>query len=783
MCESRALVATAQSSWLMVLLAAFSGTTFAQQVTSPDMLQQIVVTATRRESTAQTTPVSLTVVSGADIEARGLADMNAIVQSVPGVSMRTSGPGQTEIEMRGMTSGGGYSATVGVYLDDTSMTAPANSTNGHVVIDPNLYDLSRVEVLRGPQGTLYGAGSMGGTVKFVSNAPNPEAFDASAQTILSDTDGGGFNHGENGMLNIPLLNGTAALRLVGSQDHESGWIDRIVIANGDFPLETNNLTTRGNILSAPLAADYKGVNDEDLTSVRVALLWKPIDQLAIMPSYFYQRIQQDGLSDIDSNPGTNAHYQPFNTPEPFSDRFGLASLNLKYIFSAFDLDSTTSQWTRDETNYQDGSEQLQWVLSTPTAILPFYTSQGGIGPGTSLEDDRTQQTSEELRLTSSGNSSFQWLVGYFYADFLNTASLLFLYPGAAPLFGTSNVITAYQPIKNIQNAFFGEVSYQLTPKLKATAGLRHYKYDSSFNLTYSGILATGSNAVASYGSPENAQGVIPKFNLSFQLDENLLLYATAAKGFRPGGAQGGAVPVSGPVGGTCEANLQALYGTSAFVPSPVAFEPDSVWSYELGEKATVIDSRLTINSAGYFMKWNAVAQSVTLPCGFIFTANAGDAQIYGGEIELNTQLTQGLSLLVNAGYTHATLVTELVGTGITPGTPLQDVPEWTSSASLVYRHGISDQLRFTARIENDYVGAHTDAAYSIYHLPSYDLTSVRVGLEGDRWMAVLFAKNLFNSRALLSDTPQINAFTPTFNRIAVTQPTTVGIDLSYRFKQ
>jgi outer membrane receptor protein involved in Fe transport len=205
-------------------------------------LQEIVVTATKRESTVQSTPISITAVSGADIEARGFVDFDTLARSIPGVSMQTSGPGQTSFEMRGVAAIGGNSPTVGFYLDDTPLTGSDNSFS---VIDPNLYDLNRIEVLRGPQGTLYGAGSMGGTIKLIPNAPNPEALDASAQTILSGTRGGGFNHGVNAMLNLPL-GSTAALRIVGTDSHTSGWIDRVVIANGAFPLETNNLQTRGN---------------------------------------------------------------------------------------------------------------------------------------------------------------------------------------------------------------------------------------------------------------------------------------------------------------------------------------------------------------------------------------------------------------------------------------------------------------------------------------------------------------------------------------------------------
>src|SRR5579871_6346947 len=156
----------------------------AEETAQSDTLQEIVVTAQKRESTVETTPIAITAVTGADIEAKGLTNIEGIVQSVPGVSMRTSGPGQTELELRGLSSSGGNSSVVGFYLDDVLLSAPASAQNGKVVIDPSLYDLNRIEVLRGPQGTLYGSGSMGGTIKLVPNAPNPAAFDASGQLIL-----------------------------------------------------------------------------------------------------------------------------------------------------------------------------------------------------------------------------------------------------------------------------------------------------------------------------------------------------------------------------------------------------------------------------------------------------------------------------------------------------------------------------------------------------------------------------------------------------------------------
>src|SRR5580693_6597100 len=208
-------------------------------------LQEVVVTAEKRDSTVQKTPISLTAITGADLQSQGITDLVEVAQQVPGVSFKTSGPGQTELEMRGLTSTGGESPTVGFYLDETSLTPPAMAQNGHVVIDPSLFDLNRVEILRGPQGTLYGAGSMGGTGKPVTNQPDLQHFDVNAQGTFSGNDRGGFNHTENAMLNLPLAQGIAALRIVGTNENISGWIDREVL--NPFPLEVNNSTQRGDV--------------------------------------------------------------------------------------------------------------------------------------------------------------------------------------------------------------------------------------------------------------------------------------------------------------------------------------------------------------------------------------------------------------------------------------------------------------------------------------------------------------------------------------------------------
>ena len=418
---------------------ALTGAVWAQLAPPSQDLQEIVVTAEKRESTVQKTPISITAISGADLQAQGLSDMTSVAQQVPGVSFKTSGPGQTEFEMRGLTSTGGESPTVGFYLDDAVLTPAAMAQNGKTVIDPSLFDLNRVEVLRGPQGTLYGAGSMGGTIKLVTNQPDPNAFGANVEVIGSGTtDGGGFNHTENVMLNIPLMQDVVALRLVGTDKYIDGWIDRKVVS--PFPVEVNNSTARGDVAGAPVAQDFRHSNTERLQAGRASLLIQPTDRLSITAGFMHQSLTQDGPNTIDSPPLNEVHYQPFDVAEPFEDKFDLYTLTGKYNFDSFQLVSATAYWDRQQNQTQDISEAMQdyiggffgppasWPFSSTGTVTEAGNTLFGLGAGTITEDDYTRQFSEELRLASTGNGPLQWLVGGYYSSFGATSHVYSFYP-------------------------------------------------------------------------------------------------------------------------------------------------------------------------------------------------------------------------------------------------------------------------------------------------------------------------------------------------------------------
>jgi iron complex outermembrane recepter protein len=243
------------------------------------------------------------------------------------------------------------------------------------------------------------------------------------------------------------------------------------------------------------------------------------------------------------------------------------------------------------------------------------------------------------------------------------------------------------------------------------------------------------------------------------------------------------VPTQGAT--SCEAQLQVEYNSNgAFVAGPVQFNSDTIWSYELGEKWRSSDNRLTVNAAAYFENWNGVQQTNSLSsCGYVYTANAGDAHVYGGELEVNAVVVHDLQALANVSYSHSTLVSaSLVDSSSSAGSPIQQVPKVTGTLALSYRHQLADELAVTARAESTYTGSRTDATYYVNTLPSYELTNIRAGVDAGRWSAVLFVDNVADKRALLNNVTQDATNVADWNRIAVSQPRTAGIDLNVRFR-
>jgi iron complex outermembrane receptor protein len=739
-------------------------------------LEEIVVTAEKREATVQSTPISLTAITGDQLAAQGIDGLSGIVAEVPGISMRTSGPGQTELEMRGLASSGGSSPTVGFYIDDIALSPAAGTLIGKVVVDPDLFDLNRVEVLRGPQGTLYGSGSMGGTIKLITNQPNLQKTGGEVAGSLSGTRGGGENPGIDAMINIPLIDNKLALRAVVTERYTSGWIDRDVVA--DFPFPINPCPawpagcTRGNVLAAPITQRNKDVNWENLTSGRLNLLYKPTDQLSIDVFGLDQRIRMGGYSDYDVPPGATyeAHYQPFDIAEPFQDEFSLVGLTVSYDFDFAKLTSVSSYYRRSEKQSQDSSEALESFISAILGIQEFV-------PSAFLEWDQSAQYGEELRLASTGNSPFQWIGGMYFSKFKSiyetydgNPAFAALSTGGAAANPNGIIFASYDPTWLSQYAVFGEASYQFTASWKATVGLRAYEFKFDTNEPSSGVFGASGN-MTSIGERFHTSNnsVTPKFNLAYEPNTNLTVYSTASKGVRPGGAN---IPIPTSVG--C-ALTSETYG------------PDSIWNYELGEKARSADHRFTINSDFYYIKWNEVQQLVTQSCGFGLTVNAGSARSFGPELEVTAQLSDNLIFSITGTYTKAdiTHVNPAVGAAdptLVQGFPILNIPNYTETTTLTYKHPIGADKELTASVNNSYIGSSTDVSFYYEKLHPYDIVKLRLGLDNPSWAGYFFVNNLTNTRAELSiNTTSLSYLIPSLTRVSTNQPLTIGVEGSYRF--
>ena len=734
----------------------------ASDSTSAVGSNDIIVTAQKRSETVQQTPLSISAYSGAELTSRGINTIEQVGAITPGVSERSSGPGQTEFEMRGIASSGGQSPTVGFYLDEIPLTPPADAQLGKVVIDPDLYDLNRVEILRGPQGTLYGAGSMGGTIKVITNQPDLSRFYGSVDATLSGTQGGGTNYGGDVMLNVPLVSDRVALRVIGTDKYVDGWIDRIILS--PFPLETNGGDTRGDVTAAPIEKVYPNVNNERLRGVRSSLLVKLGDNFTLTPGVFYQKINQNGLSYADVPPGvgSEAHYQPYDVAEPYSDQFTLYSLTAKYSLPAFDITSATGYYLRTTSMDEDSTEATRNFLDTVIGIPDV--SFADVGPFVTYATDHSRQFTEELRLTSNGPGRFQWLLGGFYQNFRSTDAVFTNTPGpiVEQIFGVPSLFDINAVTDFKQYAIFGEASYRIAQHLKFTAGLRYFSYKTHEQLAESGGLPNGSLIPSLFNLPSSDHGFNPKFNLSYTPTRDLTLYAQAARGFRPG--SGNNPPPTG-----CPQD------------QPLQYNPDSLWSYELGEKAQLFGSRLTINGDVYYEDWSGIQQSVSQPCGSSYTANAGTAHVYGSEIEITAKIARHVTLSNSTGYTHARIVKGVAGGTFYAGERVQDVPAWTNATTLSFDQPLDDKSRLIASIVNAYVGSMTDVSYDINRVPSHDFQNMRTGIERNGLKLELFVDNVTNKRVIIGNTNALSFNVATFNRVSTNQPRTFGIRLSYQF--
>ena len=776
--------ATSQALWCAGAVGVFlsNGANAAPAATDDTGgLEEITVTAEKYTSTIQNTPISISALSGEQLTAAGLSRLEDIAHEVPGLSMRSAGPGLTEYEARGLASNGGAAPTVGFYLDEIPLSPPALSQSGKVVIDPDLYDIERVEVLRGPQGTLYGSGSMGGTIKIITNQPKLGVFEGSAQATGSYTDGGGGNGSANLALNMPVGQ-TLAVRLVLSDLYRSGWIDNKTVT--PFPVTIGN-PVQGDVANAPVTNDIKNANDEKLWSARVSVLFKPSDDFSILGTAMQQHLHMGGYDLLDGSPDSatpsrvyDAHYEAFPLREYVDDNVSIFGLTMNANVGFADLTTATAYWSRLGVQAQDASESI------------YYSNGGGTPfvPVAYLERDPSHQISQEIRLTSHDAGGLHWVAGAFYSELHSVWNEI----GQSPENTTEpdgSYFISWNPYTVKQTALFADGSYKITDQWKVSAGVRWYTYKSQqdeFSWGYDGPNA--QPPAASQITTASDNGFNPRINLSYAPTEDLTTYATVSKGFRPGGANQILPPPTSPP--YCQNGA-------------LQFGPDAAWNYEVGEKAKLFDNWLTVNSDVYYIKWTGIQQVVTLPCGYQYYTNAGDGRSFGPEIEINAKLSAEWTASLSGTYTDAKIthptvayqsfltnvalnpdgVTHPCNAGSSCTAPIMNVAKDGGSVSITYATEIWNDYKFSARAADVFVGTSRDVAYYYdYILPSYNIANARVGLEHDNWSANLFVDNLANKVALMTANNTSFQFNiPQLVRYSTNQPRTVGVQVNYKF--
>jgi iron complex outermembrane receptor protein len=733
-------------------------------------MAEITVTATRREESLSKVPISVSAFSQETMDQRGVKDITDLVRYTPGVSIDQTGT--NAISIRGISSSGG-AGTTGIYIDDTPIQMRSVGFNPDDTL-PKTFDLDRVEVLRGPQGTLFGAGSEGGTVRYILTQPSVTKSSTYVRSEVSYTEYGDPSYEAGVAQGGPIVDGVLGFRVSAWYRKDGGWIDRI------------DPTTRDVVDS--------NANYAETAVFRVAGLWKPVDALSVTPSIFYQNRQ---LHDDDtywpaySNPSAGKFLNANPDRNPVPDKFYLPALKIEADLGKVRLVSNTSYYHRDETTGYEGTvynlsyfQSLGWpagglgvACGTPPvggcflnpseyplidtsgihlpAALANYRS-----PATVLNQQRS--VTEELRLESNDPTSrFVWTVGAFW-QVSRELSLEQLYdPGmnnlletlfgdnALDLFG-ENILPNGDDYYNLntvhdrQIAGFGELTYSLTDELKVTLGGRvaRTSFDiSSFQDGPENFGPSGPNTASQSETP-----FTPKAGLSYQMDPNNLFYFTYAKGFRVGGA-------NPPLPSYCSEPLIAEGYASG--QAPPTYKSDSTQSYEIGAKNN-FDNILKVASSIYYIRWNQIQQSVYVSgdCGLQFTDNLGTAAAKGFDLQADATLGP-FNIETAVGYTDARYIRTSKNLLAIDG----DAP-WNVSAGVQYNftaltHPSFARLDYEFTSRNPWLAAiqdprssqYTQYPYPIsYSLPSTAFVQFRTGMElNGGWQVSFFIDNLTNT--------------------------------------
>lgn len=688
-------------------------------------IEEVIVTANRREQRLQDIPMAITALDSGEIERRGLVSLGDYLNTVPSVLLVEAGLGFNQISIRGI--GGRGDATVGNYFGEIPLTLGTAARTP----DIKLVDMERVEILRGPQGTLYGAGSVGGALRKIPNAPQLGVFSSDVNLGYSNTAvHGGDNSKVTGVFNIPLNEDTLALRLVGYRYNNSGYI----INDGAADPQKAALA---EVFGAELIDD-DDVNSHIYSGVRASVLWQPTDWLNATLMYLNQKLESDGHAEVDpriDQPYTIGTFSLGDvTPhgrEFFKDDHELTNLVLEYDTGFGTLTSSTS-WLKGHFNWSRDNSRF---TVAPVALLNPSTMDGFV---------------EELRFSSEFAGPWQAIAGLYYEDLENLATPTMSWSGdpdlmPPTLFGgdpSRDAILRNRVFLGVEQvAVYGEVSYELTDELKLTAGGRWFDYDREHNDSRRGEWLPPLD----FHETASESGSRFKFNASYTLDENALIYAEWAQGFRLGRPQR---PI--PADNCDQNNDGILDGTNAPL-EPGNLKSDSLDSFEIGGKFALLQQRLILNTAIFYVDWTDIPTvSPNGTCGFNVSINAAAAVSQGVEIESLLQITERLKLTAGGSYIDAEFAKDDLEANAFKGEQLP------ISTNVNYRIGLQYDFDLAGNpgyISGDYgyIGESfrtvVEQRNNIAPAGDYGRLGMRIGIALEDFSVEVFGQNLTNENA------------------------------------
>jgi iron complex outermembrane recepter protein len=743
--------------------------TEATQAAAP--LQEITVTATRRSESLSKVPISVTALTQEGLDDRGIKDFSEVARYTPGVNFDNSGT--NNISIRGI-SGTGGAGTTGIYLDDTPIQMRALAFNPDEAL-PQSFDIDRVEVLRGPQGTLFGAGSEGGTVRYITTPPSLTRTTIYSRNEIAATQDGSPSYEMGAAVGGPLVDGVFGARLSVSYRHDGGWIDRI------------DPTT--------LATVQKDANYKDLTLIRLAGLWAPSDKWTVAPGIYYQDQRRNDIDNywpLYSDPANGRFVNANPSRRYVPDRFYLASLKVQGDLGAVQFISNTSYYHRAEQSGYEGTLYNLGYYQTFMGDTTLIDATGVHLPAgvtnyrsPSTVDNGQENVTQEFRLQSADPAArLLWTAGAFFSSnrthyleqihdpMLNDLTLALTGLPYTDIFTDENGnAVPYDPrypedsyflrtsAKDEQYALFGEVTFSFTQRLKGIAGARISKNKYSFDTLTGGPQLFAATRAGSGDNSENA--FTPRLGLQFQADPNNLYYFTYAKGFRPGGANN-PLPAA-----ACAEDFQVLGISEA----PTTYKSDSVSSFEVGAKNN-FSNRVRLASSIYYIRWNDIQQTVIPPvCQISFISNLGQAVAKGADLQADISVTEQFTVEMAFGYTDArytkdSRLSELEinpvvadGNAITgPSSETgggQPTAPFTATAGLEYKFTAfahrafvrgdveySARAKWTTPSQDPNTLQYDEGAFT---LPGTTYSSMRTGMEFGAWSVSAFINNLTNA--------------------------------------